>query len=245
MTAGLDRLAILGARDDLLALADLLPDLRARLATGGGNALTGMPGASAEAPLPFDVGVSDLLEDIATHLLHLEHLVGACARDPRDTARLRAAAYAAGATVHDDADAVAQWDTARALRDRAETILGAKVRADWLGPCPTPGCPAEVYLHADQAARICGSCGTVVTRGGQAQAAAAELDERVMTLSELASALVVTGTPVPYRTLQTWARRGRLPEHVEREGERSGLYPFAAAYALACERHGAKIADAA
>lgn len=253
--ASLDQLAILGARDDHLAVAGLLPDLRARLATGGGNALTGLPTGSAETPLPFDVGVSDLLDDISAHTAYLARTLldaGVTLTATTATGRLKQAAYEAWRTITTDAEAIALWDTARDLRERAETILGAKVRADWLGPCPTAGCPAEVYLRADQHARVCGECGAVVTRQGQAEHAATELDERLLTLSELASALVVCRVPVPYRTLQTWARRGRIPEHVEWQAwrgipyplPRSGLYPFAAAYRLACERHGARIAAA-
>ena len=54
----------LNARTDLLWIVDHWADLRARLHGGGGNALTGLPGGSTEAPLPIDVHVSDLMREI-------------------------------------------------------------------------------------------------------------------------------------------------------------------------------------
>ncbi|MFD6163723.1 hypothetical protein ACFWFR_00925 [Oerskovia sp. NPDC060287] len=60
----MDAHTTLNARTDLLWIVDRWPRLQARLHGGGGNALTGMPSGSKEAPLPIDVGVSDLMREI-------------------------------------------------------------------------------------------------------------------------------------------------------------------------------------
>lgn len=60
----MDAQTALDARTDLLWIAERWPRLRARLDGGGGNALTGMPSGSNEAPLPIDVAVSDLMREI-------------------------------------------------------------------------------------------------------------------------------------------------------------------------------------
>ncbi|MET4222799.1 hypothetical protein [Oerskovia enterophila] len=60
----MDAQTILNARTDLLWIVERWPRLQARLEGGGGNALTGMPSGSNEAPLPIDVAVSDLMREI-------------------------------------------------------------------------------------------------------------------------------------------------------------------------------------
>lgn len=60
----MDAQTALDARTDLLWIVERWPRLQARLHGGGGNALTGMPSGSNEAPLPIDVGVSDLMREI-------------------------------------------------------------------------------------------------------------------------------------------------------------------------------------
>ncbi|OCI31062.1 hypothetical protein [Oerskovia enterophila] len=60
----MDSQTALNARTDLLWIVERWPRLQARLHGGGGNALTGMPSGSNEAPLPIDVAVSDLMREI-------------------------------------------------------------------------------------------------------------------------------------------------------------------------------------
>ncbi|WP_454853902.1 hypothetical protein [Promicromonospora soli] len=67
------------------------------------------------------------------------------------------------------------------------------------------------------------------------------MDERLITLSEITTALVTVGALVPHRTVQSWAHRGRLVEHLEFVGvpwslRPSGLYRFADAFTLATRR---------
>jgi hypothetical protein len=60
----MDAQTALDARTDLLWIVERWPHLQSRLVGGGGNALTGMPSGSNEAPLPIDVAVSDLMREI-------------------------------------------------------------------------------------------------------------------------------------------------------------------------------------
>lgn len=251
LDGGRTRLAQLGARDDLLAVADYWPDLRARLGGRGGNALTGMPTSHGAAPLPVDVGVMDLTDEISYYVTAWTVAITDRAGHVNATTtagRIRQVAYELWRTMDREERADHIWTIASDLRHRAETILGARTRAAWCGPCPTPGCTAEVYLHDDQQARVCPGCGADITRDDQQAYLREQLDGCLLTLSELTSALVVVGTPVPYRTLQSWARRGRLPEHVEWVGwagvpwappvPDTGLFPFTVAFELAAARHG-------
>lgn len=260
---GMDQLAVMGARDDLLAVADHLPDLTACLATGGGGALTGMPGGDGETPLPYDVTVADLLREIRQHTEYLERAlldVGMLITASTTPGKLRQAAYEVHQLATDARIAVELWDAAKDLRQRTEECLGTKVRPDWLGPCPTLGCDADVYLAPGREVGTCHGCGADVTRTWQAEHAAWAIGDRLMTLSELTSALKVAGVEVPYETVRSWSRsiRGkqpRLPEHIDdaqwheewlgipfvAPPATSGLYPFALAWELALARHGARL----
>lgn len=262
---GLDQLAVMGARDDLLAVADHLPDLTACLATGGGGALTGMPGGDGEVPLPYDVTVADLLGEIRRHAEFLERAlldVGMLITASTTPGKLRQAAYEVHQLGKDPRVTVELWETAKDLRHRTEQSLGTKVRPDWLGPCPTPLCDADVYLVPGREVGTCRGCGADVTRQWQSEHAAWAMGDRLMTLSELTSALKVAGVEVPYQTVRTWSRsiRGklpRLPEHIDDAQwhaewlgfpfvpptPTSGLFPFPLAWEFALARHGNRIVE--
>ena len=82
----------------------------------------------------------------------------------------------------------------------------------------------------DQTATACSVCGAFVTRDEQIAYVVEEMDRRLMSLSELATALEHVRAPVPFRTLQSWARRGSL-----RETE-PGLYRFRPVFERAAKK---------
>lgn len=131
-----------------------------------------------------------------------------------------------------DREVLDWYDTTSDLRRRAERVLGPDAHGRWLGPCPVPECVGEVRMGDDQAAAVCPECGGFVTREQQHAYVLEIMGERLMTLSEIATALVTVGADTPYESVRTWARRGRLTEHEEG----SGVYRFLDAFAIAAKR---------
>jgi predicted RNA-binding Zn-ribbon protein involved in translation (DUF1610 family) len=209
--------AITNARADLAWLAHHQRDVAAREA-GTGRALTGMPSyRSTEPRLPGALNAPDLSGDIARQLnLLLRELldVGWEATAETEAGRWAEAALEVARVCDNELDALAWWDTAAALRARAGRVLGPDAHGRWLGPCPRtdPSCPGEVRLGDDQTATACPVCGTLITREQQQTYLADTMGERLMTLSELATALTtVTGRLVAYETVRTWTRTRNAP----------------------------------
>lgn len=248
---GLGGMAVLSARADLSWLARHQRDVAAREA-GGGRALTGMPvHRSTEPRLPGALSGPDLSGEIARKLDELvrELLdVGWEAKAEAETGRWYQAALVVEQVCETDMDALAWWDSASGLRARAERALGADAHGRWLGPCPVPSCPGEVRLGDDQAATHCPVCGIFVTREQQHAYILEIMGERVMTLSEITTALVTVGAETPYDTVKSWARRGRIAQDVEPVWPAwpgvpfvvpvvpTGLYRFSDAFTLATRR---------
>jgi hypothetical protein len=97
----------------------------------------------------------------------------------------------------------------------------------------------EDYVRVGTDAK-CRDCGRIVGRVEWRQIMEAAFADRLMTLSELASALFITDHRVPIETLRTWSKRGAkhgdptrglVPVYVE-----PTLYKFADAWALAERR---------
>ncbi|MFD2792572.1 hypothetical protein ACFS27_03325 [Promicromonospora vindobonensis] len=252
-------LAASSARADLCWLARHQRDVAAREA-GTGRALTGMPvHQSTEPRLPGQLDGPDLSGEIARHLDQLvrELLdVGWQADAQTEAGRWLQAAQVVDKVIDTDMDAMAWWDTASGLRARAERVLGPDARGRWLGPCAVPECDGDVRLGDDQTAAVCPQCGVFVTREQQEDYLADAMAERLMSVSELATALTqVVGRVVEYDTVRTWTRtrnapRGRrLPARLhERHDDGSpwrgipwptpdtGLYRFADALTLVARR---------
>ncbi len=233
---GMDRLSILTTRANLLWLADRQRDVAAREASTG-RALTGMPvHRSTEPRLPGVLNGPDLSGDIARTLdglvRELMDAVPDWQPDTHETKRWKDAASRVEQVCATPQDALAWWDTAADLRARTERTLGPAAAGRFMGWCAVPACPGEIRLADDQDAAVCPDCGGFVTRAQQTEYVVQALAERLMTLSELATALVTVGAEVPYRTLQTWARRGQITEHEDG----SGLYPFEQAFTRAARR---------
>lgn len=224
----------LAVRANLVWLADHQRDVAAREA-GTGKALTGMPVHRSTAPtLPGAFNGPDLSGDIARKLTGLvDELI--LERDWSPTAegetdRWMQAARRWDQELWTDREVLDWYDDTTELRRRAERVLGPDAHGRWLGPCPVPDCVGEVRMGDDQAAAVCPDCGGFVTREQQHAYILEMLAERLMTGSEIATALVTVGAEVPYSTLRRWITAGRFPE-VE-----PGLYRFGDAFTLAAKR---------
>jgi hypothetical protein len=225
----------LAVRANLVWLAGHQRDVAAREA-GTGKALTGMPVHRSTAPtLPGALNGPDLSGDIARKLTGL--LRELLDRDwtPNAEADTEVKRWLQGARRWDqelwtDHEVLDWYDDSTDLRRRAERVLGPDAHGRWLGPCPVPDCVGEVRMGDDQAAAVCAVCGGFVTREQQIEWLAEEFQQRLMTSSEIASALELTRAPVPYSTLRRWITIGRLPE-VE-----TGLYPFKVAFDMATRK---------
>jgi hypothetical protein len=252
-------LAVLSARADLCWLVRHQRDVAAREG-GSGRALTGMPvHRSIEPRLPGQLDGPDLSGEIAAKLNELVHeLLDVDVELDADTeaGRWLQAAQAVEKVIDTELDAMAWWDTASALRARAERVLGPAAAGRLFGTCSVPDCDADIRIGDDQPATVCLDCGTFVTREQQEAYLVERIDQRLMTISDLATALTtITGRLVTYETVRTWTRTRnapggrRLPARLhERHDDGSawrgipwptpdtGLYSFADALTLVARR---------
>ena len=230
-----DTQAALRAREDLAWVADHWPHLRARLHprrsadnAGGSRA--------AEIPLPIDVHVSDLLAWIenetrgyALALLYetddwtpTTSFMPGLLREVSD----RYGHFTAG----DPRTAIEFVDFARRARWRANRALNPAPAPRYIGPCPRHACTGDLYVTGPQNAATCPECHQVTTLEEELGFLHDQLALRLMTPTELVSALNVLNVPVPRTTVHTWIARGKLPEI------RPGMYRFRDALTLANRR---------
>ena len=246
----LGSLAAVSARADLCWLARHQRDVAAREA-GTGRAQTGMPAhRSTEPRLPGQLDGPDLSGEIARQLdmLVRELLdVGIEVTGKTEADRWLQAALVVDKVIDTDQDAMAWWDSASGLRARAERVLGPAAAGRFLGRCSVPSCDGEIRMGDDQNAAVCEDCGLFVTREQQTAYVVEELDRRLMTASQIQTALVQLRAEVPYDTVKSWARRGKInppdwdtwpgvPYVVPHPKDDDGRYSFLAAFHLAAKR---------
>ena len=245
----IDNLVALKARDDLLKVWRSWPLLQALLVPGK----NGEPGG-AEAPLPIDPHVSTLMADIeerakfyarvlldevpATHGCDDEagHATRDCPErvDPVRTSvmpgLLREVAnhYGHFTTDEDEMIALGFCDDVTDMVRRVDGLLTDRKQATYVGPCPA--CEAELYLRDDRDRGWCRGCGVEYTRESQTEFIGRAFEDRLMTASEIVSALLVLGMPVPYSTVRRWTSTGRLLSAGD------GLYRLSDARDLAARR---------
>lgn len=231
---GLDRLSILTTRANLMWLATRQRDVAAREANTG-RALTGMPvHRSTEPRLPGVLAGPDLSGEIARALNTLvRELVSVDHEyqpDERETVRWYQAAMVVEKVCPNEHDALSWWDTASSLRVRAERALGPSAAGRFMGWCAVPDCPGEIRMGDDETAAVCPECRGIVTREQQVAFIVEEMDQRLMSRSELATALTTVGAEVPYSTLCRWIATGVVPE------TEPGVYRFHDAFTRAAKR---------
>jgi len=254
----IDRVVALGARDDWLWLVSKWPELRNRLRPGGGNALSGMPGAGGESVIPIDVHVSDLLEEITQsarfygrvlldEVVPLHGCNDACYADGvpveecPDIQRPVTTSFMPGLLVdvatryghftEQDDIGLAFCDDASDYRERVRKTLERPAPAVYVGPCRVRDCDGELYLRDGRDAGTCKVCGEAFTMAEQREFLNVELDSALRTRSEIVVALKILGHTVQRSTLDKWVQRGRLVEAED------GLFRLADAMVLV-ERKG-------
>lgn len=227
-----DNLTALNARDDLLWIVDHWPALRARLHPGWGNAMNGLPTGS-DVSLPIDLHVSDLMFEIEQDVARFYGRILAEETDwtPSTSSMpglLRDVAKRYGHFVAQDARwALAFCDDAADYRDKVRHAIERPMPPMYVGPCQTKDCAGELYVRPGRDGGTCRECGKEFTLAEQREFLNAALMERLMTASEITSALMVLGLRVPFSTVRSWINRNRLVEAVD------GLYRLADALDLA------------
>lgn len=230
-----DNLTALRARDDLLAVAAAWGALRARLRPSGGTS-DGVHTAPASRP-PIDIGVSDLMAEIEQHARFLGQVLLEESHDFEPTTStmpglLEDVAKRYGHFAGPDADerlALDFCDEAHELRRKVSGTLARHESPRWQGPCPEAECVGEIYQRAGTTDAKCRECGRIVGPGEWRAIMHDAFETRLMTRSELVSALVVVKRTVKPNTLDRWVQRGRLaPVVVDPD-----LFQFARAYELA------------
>ena len=226
-------LEALRARDDLLAVAASWAALQARLlpAPGKGEPVSG----SAEPRSPIDIGVSDLMYRIEQHARFLGKMLLDETVDWQPTTStmpglLQEVAMRYGHFVSDDGKTALDFcDEAHELRRKVVGAIARHEPARWQGPCPEDECVGELYQRAGSVDAKCRGCGRVVGPAEWREIMRIAFDTRLMTRSELISALHVVKRTVKPNTLDRWVTRGRIaPVVVEPD-----LFQFADAYHLA------------
>lgn len=115
----------------------------------------------------------------------------------------------------DEREALDFCDEAHDFRERVRRTLERPAPPAYVGPCRSrtadgAGCAGELYLREGRDGGTCRECGTEFTEGKQVAFIAGELERRLMTASEIGSALVVLGFPAPPSTVRSWISRERL-----------------------------------
>lgn len=224
------------ARSDLLWICDRWPDLKARLhpaRDGGGDGVRTTP-TSRE---PIDLHISDLMHEIETEarMLGRELLEEADDWQPttssmpgllRDVAE-RYGHFTAGSGFFGQKRALDFCDWAHDYRNRVTHALERPASPSYIGDCPADGCVGDLYVKPGRTRIWCRECGGETDVEEQRKFVRQKLKERLMTPSELTSALVLIGLPVPHNTVKSWIQRKRLHEVVD------GLYRLVDAMALA------------
>lgn len=221
----------LEAKHNLEYIAARWPDLHARLRpTPGLNLGTARPIPASKPPIRLDV--SDLMHEITVETEALAHVLiyetdwrPPTSRMPR---LLHEVAQRYGHWItQDDTTALAFTDWAHHTRTRVERTLENPVPPSYIGPCRLPDCDGSVYYQQGRTLGKCDTCANMWDLTEQRNFIRQALEARLMTQSEIVSALTLMETPRGIKTVNSWVRRGRLPEVAPK------LYPFAIALDLA------------
>jgi hypothetical protein len=204
------------AKRNLLWIAGKWPDLQARLTPGTGKKLDAVRGAPESRP-PIDVHVSDLMRTIEDEAQMLAHvLMDETDWEPPTSTMpglLEAVADRYGHFTTADANTALKFtDWAHEYQYRVDRCLTRPAPPEYIGPCPTPACIGELYLPEKRRTTTCPECGQERTIEDQRAWIEDQFKDFRMTQSEIVSALVVLGLPVPIGTVKSWTHRNRLME---------------------------------
>ena len=223
----------LQAKQDLEWIAARWNDLKARLLPSS----TPNTGAARPAPTsrpPLNLHISDLLHTIEVEARMLgwtlmEETPGGWR--PTSSAMpqllIDVAQHHGHWTTQDDQTALAFTDWANEYRHRVERALENPPNPTYLGPCQH--CQNDYYVKPRATVAKCRGCHGTIDIRTQMAWVQQQLQDRLMTLSEIRLALNILDIPVPYNTIKSWAHRGRLLPQAE------GLYRLGDAKQLAEE----------
>lgn len=226
----------LEARDQLTWVADRWGDLRAALQPGNSSALNGMPHHPEQHRAPINIHISDLLHAIEQQTRELAHVLLDETDDWQPTTSsmpglLYDVAHRYGHwTAGDTHTALTFLDWAEDTAHKVKRALTKPQPPTYIGPCRARECEGELYLRSGRATTTCPECGHETDAAEQVEWIGEQFEQRLMTPTELASALKVLGDPVPMGTIKSWISRERLPEVVD------GLYRVSDAQKLALAR---------
>lgn len=144
---------------------------------------------------------------------------------------LREVAERYGHFTTDERLALAFCDDAHDYRERVRKVLERPAAPMYVGPCQhkgedEAGCVGELYVREGRTEGRCRECGTPFTLAGQRAWLDAQMEDRLMTPTEIGRALKILGHEVKPGTVYKWVQRGRLSEVTD------GLYRLAEARAL-------------
>lgn len=241
----ISNLDALRARDDLLAVAAAWPALRARLRPSGGSSEIRTP---PESRPPIAVAVSDTMRQIEDRTRFYARVLLEETEDwsPSTSSMPTLLVEVASRYGHwlgptsPERAAIDFMDDAHEMRRMVAGTLASNEPARFQGVCPESECPGEIYQRPGMTDAKCRQCARVVGPAEWRELMFAAFEDRLMTLSEIVSALVVTDHKTPIETVRTWAKRGAkhgdptrglVPVYVD-----PTLYKFADAWALAERR---------
>lgn len=240
-----DNISALRARDDMLAVAAAWPALRARLRPSGGSSEIRTP---PESRPPIAVAVSDTMRQIEDRTRFYARVLYDETSDwtPRTSTMPGLLEEVAARYGHFVSPLASErmtldfLDDAHEMRRLAAGTLASNEPARFQGACPESECPGEIYQRPGTTDAKCRECARVVGPAEWRELMFRAFEDRLMTISEIVSALVVTDHKVPIETVRTWTKRGAkhgdpnrglVPVYVE-----PTLYKFSDAYALAERR---------
>ena len=137
----------------------------------------------------------------------------------------------------DDRAALDFMDWAEEYAGKVRRALERPAPPSYVGPCQGKGedgagCAGELYVREGREGGKCRECGAEFSREGQMEFLAREMQDRLMTQTEIARALKIVGHAVQAATVYKWVEREKLKPAVE--GER--LYRFADALGIVARK---------
>lgn len=229
------------AKRNIETIAGRWFDLKARLQPQSAGEKVGSRTAPGSRP-PIDLHVSSLLAEIEQWArFHAQVLMDETEYRPQHGTTTRGllldVAERYGHFVAQDwrsstdpRTALDFTDWAHEMERKTRGALERPPNPRYMGDCPNGECHGDLYLKHGRETMTCRECGSEVTLAEQRDFIAAYFQERRMTQSELASALVVMNHPTPINTIKSWVHRKRLT------ADGNGLYLFADALDLAESR---------
>lgn len=222
----------LSARDAWLYVAHAWPGLQARLVPGDGA-----PGAGTgeTARLPIDVAVSDLMREIEDHARFYGQVLLEETKDWAPTTStmpgllVDVATRYGHFTMAEDRTALDFCDAAHEAQRKVHGALERLAPPRWVGPCPEDGCEGSLRQRENQLDARCRTCGREVGPLEWQALMYDAFEDRLMTRSEIVSALHVTRHEVKPNTVDRWVQRGKLAP----VAEGSTLFRFRDAWNLA------------